>query len=130
MRFKNLIAIFCASILLVSCLKSKNDLIETLDDDPGSIVVSIYDIALEGATDKTFGLEPNPPVETLELITLRLHAPKKKPTSDVSATITIDNSGIPAGFTPLPTAAYTISSMTVKIPKDSSEIAIPITITN
>jgi len=130
MRLKYLIAIFVASILFASCLKSKNDLLENLDNDPGSIVVSIYDIALEGGhTDKTVALEPNPPVETLNLITLRLLAPKQKPSSDVTATITVDNSGIPAGFLPLPTGAYSIPSMTIKFPKDSSDVVIPITIT-
>lgn len=130
MKLKYLIAIFVASILFASCLKSKNGLLENLANGPGSILVSIYDIVLEGgSTDKTFALEGNPPVETLNLITLKLSAPKEKPSSDISATITVDNSGIPAGFIPLPANAYSISSMTIKIPKDSGVVVIPITIT-
>jgi len=130
MRLKTLIAIIAAPILLASCLKSRNGLLENLIDDPGTIVVDIYDIALEGGgTDKVIALEGNPPVETLNLITLRHHSPKKKPSKDIDATLVVDNSALPAGFIALPTGAYSIPSLTVKIPRDSGEVVVPITIT-
>ena|SRR5688572_682740 len=134
MNIKSFLIIALAGITLNSCLKSTDKFGWDKDSDAGSVLVGIYDRSAFGEA-KPFVMELLPSQETLDFLTLRIHAPRVQPASDIQVTLVLDDALITAynaahgtNYLPLPANAFTLPTLTFTIPKDSKEFTIPITI--
>lgn len=87
MKLRSLFFIALVPALLTSCLKSRDSLGVIADE--GSISTGIFDRFYYGEA-KAFALTGSPPIETLELITIRYSAPKKK-AGTIHVVLGIDN---------------------------------------
>ncbi len=127
MKIKLLFVAIFSTLLLSSCLKSKDQF--GFAADKGSIVSEIFDRSYYGDL-KVIALDATPPSETFELIEVKMYAPRtNKPANDITATLVLKNSLVTAnGLTILPTNAYTIPSLTVTIPKNGGVVSVPMTL--
>jgi hypothetical protein len=128
MKLKSLLIIGSSTILLASCLKSKDSL--GLINDKGSIVTEIADVNVYGDL-KPIALSATPPTETFTLLTLKSYAPRSnKPAGNtVHVKLVLDNNAVTSipGLTVLPPSAYTIPSLELDVPS-SGEVSLPITL--
>lgn len=129
MKLKSLFSIAAASLLLTSCLKSRDTV--GVIEDKGSIVSEIFDRAYYGEL-KFISLDLTPATETVsDFLTLRVHAPRSNQPAggSVRVKLLMDNSGVGAqGLTVLPSNAYTLpSSLEFDVPANG-EVKIPITL--
>ncbi len=127
MKIKLLFVAIFSTLLLGSCLKSKDQF--GFAADKGSIVSEIFDRSYYGDL-KVIALNATPPSETFDLIEVKMYAPRtNKPANDITATLVLKNSLVTAnGLTILPTNAYTIPSLTVTIPKNGGSFKLPMTL--
>lgn len=117
------------SVGLVSCLKSK-DATGVLNDDNGSVITEISEVSYNNlyAITTDISLADTPPVEVVNIFTLKYHAGRKEPSSDIKVKVSASPLGIPAGTVALPAANYTLPAE-ISIPRSSSRsIPFPITI--
>jgi hypothetical protein len=129
MKLKSLLTIATASLLLASCLKSRDTL--GVHKDTGSVVSEIWDRAYYGDL-KFISLDLTPSTETIsDFLTLRVHAPRSNQPAggNVRVTLVQDNAAVTAaGLTVLPSNAYTLpSSLEFTVPANG-EIKVPITL--
>jgi hypothetical protein len=127
MKMKLLFVAIFSTVLLGSCLKSKDPF--GFNADKGSIVSEIFDRSYYGDL-KVIALDATPPTETFDVIELKMYAPRSnKPASDIQVTLQLVPSLVAAnGLTALPAAAYTIPSLTVTIPKNGGAFSVPMTL--
>ena len=126
MKIKLLFVAIFSTLLLGSCLKSKDQF--GFAADKGSIVSEIFDRSYYGDL-KVIALNATPPSETFDLIEVKMYAPRtNKPANDITATLVLKNSLVTAnGLTILPTNANTNPSLTVTIPKNCGSFKHPMT---
>lgn len=113
MKFKSLIAVASAGLLLASCLKNEDKY--GLQEDSGTIVSEIFS---HNVADPNFvSVNPAPATETIDLLTVRFYAPRdKKPNADVKIKLRFNNTLIAdfnsangTHYLVMPANAYTLS---------------------
>lgn len=129
MKLKSLLSIATASLLLASCLKSR-DAVGVIEDK-GSIVSEIFDKAYYGDL-KFISLDATPATETIsDFLTLKVYAPRSNQPAGGSVRIKLvqDNAAVTAaGLTVLPANAYTLpASLEFDVPANG-EVKIPLTL--
>lgn len=128
MKLKSLLIIGASSMLLASCLKSRDSL--GLINDKGSIVTEISDVNVSGDL-KSVALGATPTSETFTLITLKSYAPRSNQPAGgkVHVKLALDNSAVTSipGLTVLPSNSYTIPGLEFDVPS-SGQLSIPITL--
>jgi hypothetical protein len=127
MKIKILFVAIFSTLLLGSCLKSKDQF--GFNADKGSIVSEIFDRSYYGDL-KVIALNATPPTETFDLIELKMYAPRSnKPANDITATLVLQPALVAAnGLSALPPAAYTIPSLSIVIPKSGGSFKVPMTL--
>src|SRR5262245_8437840 len=128
MKLKSLLAVIApVALLFTSCLKSHNS--TDVLDDKGSIISKIQDVGENGGPLKFMSLDLIPSTETVNLITLQVFAPRdNKPNGNVHITLVQDpNAVTAAGYTNLPTSAYSNLVLEYDVPAGGS-VKVPITL--
>jgi hypothetical protein len=129
MKLKLSISLFVMSVLLASCLKSK-DTTGLLGNDEGVTITEITDVSYNNlyGQDQVLAMNAEPATETVTAFTLKYQAGKKPPAADLKVKVTASGSGLPAGFVALPAANYTIPAE-ITIPRSTERtVEFPITI--
>lgn len=133
MKLKSFFFAALVSILLASCLKSRDTL--GVLADSGSISTGIFDRFYYGEA-RSFALTGSPAIETIDAITIRYSAPRQK-ASDIQVVMQVDNSLVTAyntangtNFQSLPANAYTLpAGLTFTLPGgNSGEYKLPLTL--
>lgn len=128
MKLKSLLIITASSLLLASCLKSKDSL--GVHGDKGSIVSEIWDINYYG-DPKVIALNATPAQETVsDFLTLRTYAARSNqpPGGKVHIKLALDDAAVTAaGLTVLPANAYTLGGLEFDVPANG-EVKIPFTL--
>lgn len=128
MKLKTLSIIAASSLVLASCLKSRDSL--GVHGDKGSIVTEIYDVSYLGSDTKVISLEALPATETVDAISIRVYAPREnKPSGAVHVTLVQDAAAVTAaGLTAIPANAITLPPLEFDIPAGTTEFKVPITL--
>jgi hypothetical protein len=127
MNIKSFSIIALFSVVLTSCLKSRDTL--GLYEDKGTIVTEIADVNIFGDT-KVVSVDDTPPTETIDLITLKFHSGRDaQPKGGIKVKLQKDDAAVTAaGLTLLPANSYTLPTLEFEIPAGTKELTIPITI--
>ena len=128
MKLKSLLVITASSLLLTSCLKSRDSL--KVHSDPGSIVSEIWDINYYG-DPKVIALNATPAQETIsDFLTLKTYAARSNQPAGgkVHIKLALDDAAVTAaGLTVLPANAYTLGGLEFDVPANG-EVQIPFTL--